>query len=340
MKILFVTNRYPTTSTPGDSPCIEQQARSLRRRGHDVDVLWIASQHTKLAYISSAIRLLWQVQVRGNYDIVHSHFGWTNAILGAMQWRVPHVITLRGSDVMVPRQLRVTRPLVRRAAASIIMSQEMVGVLGEPTHVIPYGIDMEIYKPQPREEARTMLGLPHDTPLVLWPYDPTRQRKRFDLATAAMNIVREQLPDVNIITIYDKTPHQVAMYMNACDALLMTSNWEGSPSAVREAMACNLGVVSADIGDVRDHLTDQPSCAVVPQEPAAFANALLPLLCSPHRPDLRDAAAQTSYAAIAMQVERVYTDVLGSGRWKRQHLLFGRLVWKQLFEEVRYMMQG
>lgn len=312
MNILFVTNRYPTPQTPGDSPCIAQQAQSLRARGHTVDVLWIASQISRTAYITTQLQI-WRKLLLGNfYDIVHSHFGWTNAIPAALQWRVPHVVTLRGSDVMIPKQLRVTRPIVRRAAGVITMSAEMRDVLDEPNvHVIPYGIDLNVYQPKPREEARRELGLPIGKPLILFPYAPTRTRKRYDLVEAAM----KQLPDdVDVVAIVDKSAEQVASYMSACDVLLLTADWEGSPSAVREALACNMPVVSADVGDVRDYLQHAPSCAIVPHEPTAIADALRPVLAQRPRPHTRPIAAQTGLNAIAERVEKVYEVALAHSR--------------------------
>ncbi len=304
MNILFVTNRYPTPDTPGDSPCIAQQAQSLRARGHTVDVLWIASQKSRLAYVTTQLKI-WQKLLLGNqYDIVHSHFGWTNAIPATLQWRVPHVITLRGSDVMIPKQLRVTRPLVRRASAVITMSAEMRDVLNEPdVHVIPYGIDLRVYQPQPRADARTVLGLPADKPLILFPYDPKRTRKRYDLVEAALAHLSDE---VEVVAIVDKSAEQVATYMSACDVLLLTADWEGSPSAIREALACNMAVVSADVGDVAVYLQHAPSCAIVPHEPVAIADALRPLLEKPRRPKSRHIAAMTGLDTTAQKVERVY----------------------------------
>ena len=53
----------------------------------------------------------------------------------------------------------------------------------------------------------------------------------------------------------------IPLYMNACDVLLLVSDAEGSPTVIKEAMACNLPVVSVPVGDVAGRpcrVHDQP----------------------------------------------------------------------------------
>ena len=51
--------------------------------------------------------------------------------------------------------------------------------------------------------------------------------------------------------------------MNAVDVTLLTSDWEGSPGAVRESLACQTPVVSVPVGDVPNVLSGLPGCAVM-----------------------------------------------------------------------------
>src|SRR5260370_33385977 len=50
--------------------------------------------------------------------------------------------------------------------------------------------------------------------------------------------------------------------MNACDAVVFTSQEEGSPNAVKEALACGLPVVSVAVADVPQRLQGIPGCEV------------------------------------------------------------------------------
>src|SRR2546425_11718445 len=64
-------------------------------------------------------------------------------------------------------------------------------------------------------------------------------------------------------------------YMNACDALVFTSREEGSPNAVKEALACDLPVVSVAVADVPLRLEGIPGCeACADDSPETIAAAL------------------------------------------------------------------
>src|SRR5256885_8077140 len=63
--------------------------------------------------------------------------------------------------------------------------------------------------------------------------------------------------------------------MNACDALVLTSMQEGSPNVVKEALACNLPVVSVPVGDVAQRLRGVEGCELCADDrPETIAAAL------------------------------------------------------------------
>ena len=265
MRILFVTSVYPTEMTPGESPCIEQQRRALQRVGHDVDLLFIRTQESKLNYFKEMPRVFWNSQVMGKYDVVHAHYGYCGVVARA-ELRCPVVVTYRGSDVLSRTQRPVSLLLARLVDSNIVMTEEMKQVLGRrDAHVIPYGVDLETFHPRPLFDARMELGLPQEVPLVLFPYDPRRKEKRFDLVEQACAMARSSLPSLRLVTIHDKPPNVVAAHMSACDAMVLASDREGAPGAVREAMACGLPIISVDVGDVAELIRHTEGCHIVEQ---------------------------------------------------------------------------
>jgi glycosyltransferase involved in cell wall biosynthesis len=58
------------------------------------------------------------------------------------------------------------------------------------------------------------------------------------------------------------------LYVSACDALLLTSEREASPTIVKEALASNVPVVSFDVGDVAECLWADDGCWADPKGPS------------------------------------------------------------------------
>jgi glycosyltransferase involved in cell wall biosynthesis len=304
MRILFVTNRYPTPQTPGDSPCIAQQRAAIEKLGHIVDVLFIHSQKSWFRYLTAVGKLFWSSR---RYDVIHAHYGSFCGLVAGAQMSTPVIVTFRGSDVFHKREYRLSRWAAWRAAQVVVMSREMKERLGrQDAHVIPYGIDLEQFQPRPQAAARRALGLPENVPLVLFPYDPARTVKRFDLVRAAIDLAVADFPQIDVVAIDSKPYASIPDYMNACDALVLTSDSEGAPVAVREAMACNLPIVSVDVGDVRDVMGDTAGCHLVTREPHDIAAKIGAVIRSRSRTNGRTAMAQMSIDCSAAQVVRIY----------------------------------
>src|SRR5438876_1090772 len=53
---------------------------------------------------------------------------------------------------------------------------------------------------------------------------------------------------------------EVPFWLNASDSLLLTSLHEGSPTIVKEALACNVSVVSVNVGDVSERIKGIAGC--------------------------------------------------------------------------------
>jgi glycosyltransferase involved in cell wall biosynthesis len=123
--------------------------------------------------------------------------------------------------------------------------------------VLPNGVNTELFRPVDRGEARKVLSLP-DSKIVLFAADPSRTEKNYKLASDAFNKLGRE--DTILLPVHDVPHHLMPFYMNASDVLLITSLYEGSVNTVKEALACNLKVVSTDVGDVRINITGLSGC--------------------------------------------------------------------------------
>ncbi len=324
MRILFITSQWPTPAHPAHSPFVKAEVESLRQIGLQVDVFHYQGGWSPVAYSRAAAQFHRQLRSR-EYDLVHIRFGQCG-IVALTQRRLPIVVRFGGSDLLgwraedghepfASKLLRaVSRMVARRATEVIIVSESMASHLPKRRyHVIPSGIDLEKFSPMNPGTAREQLDLPAHRKLVLFAANPERRVKRFDLAQAAMTHLDPAL-DAELVVTANVTHEQMPLYMNACDVLLLTSDHEGSPNVVKEALACNLPVVSVDVGDVRERLNGLPGCHIcVDRQPQTIAAALAASLALLTRPNLRDSVCHLESLRLAGEVAEVYAVALAGG---------------------------
>ena len=178
--------------------------------------------------------------------------------------------------------------------------------------VIPSGIDFDLFRTIPRHEARRQLRLPLDERLVLFVGNPAQARKRFPLAKAAVDILNKRLP-VRLVVGWGVPHTDIPVYMAACDALVFTSMQEGSPNVVKEALACDLPIVSVAVGDVEQRIGNVEGCELCRDEtPEAIASALERVLLKGKRVEGRKSVEHLSETSITQQVMAVYRSALAA----------------------------
>lgn len=273
MRVLVLTNDYPSERSPGSAPCIRNQVETLRTLGVDV-TLHVIDTSRKANYLDAAIRVATGQLRTPGYDLVHAHYGYCG-LVARLNIRAPLVVTFRGSDLLYPGQ----RPLGLLASAVadhvIVMTKEMRAAAGRrDAIVLPYGVDDELFRPADTLPARRALGLPVDRRIVLFPWSPDRWEKRYHVAQAAVARLARREPGAMLLPVWGRSQAEIASYMNACDAMILTSDHEGSPVAVREAIACGLPVVSVDVGDVRDLVGRIGGCFIGDDDPESLADGL------------------------------------------------------------------
>ena len=297
-----------------DARFYKQQTKALERR--DVRCTTTTPPGDHVGHKGSSrsptdyVRFLPQVvrESMDGYDLVHANFGLT-APMALAQVHLPVVLSLWGTDLMGEYGW-LSKACASQCDAVIVMSEEMARELGEPCYVIPHGIDMERFAPRPKEEARASLDWDADKRHVLFPYPPEQDVKDFPRAKRIVERAAERVDaDVELQVVYGVPHADVPRFMNAADALLLTSKREGSPNSVKEAMSCNLPVVSTDVGDVRNRLDGvSPSC--VGQDDDELAAGLIDVLEDPRPSDGRAAVRDISIDRMGERIRRVYETVL------------------------------
>jgi glycosyltransferase involved in cell wall biosynthesis len=99
-------------------------------------------------------------------------------------------------------------------------------------------------------------------------------------------------------------------HYNAADVMLQTSFCEASPTVVKEALACEIPVVSTDAGDTRELIEGVAHCALCPEDPVALAKRIVE--ARGHRAlggRSRLITRELDLAQVARRLVRVYNQV-------------------------------
>ena len=312
LRVLCFTNMYPT-ATDHSGSFVRESVEDVRALGVGVEVLAFDGRKKRRRYPQAAF-MLRRVLRNGRFDLVHAHYGLTGMVALA-QRRIPTVVTFHGSDTGNPRvkwQAWVSWVVARRTTP-VFVSRDGARRLGCPdAAVIPAGVDVDLFRPGPADDARRSLGWPARGRFVLLPGARTDPEKGAELFDAVVHELRRRVPDVTAVSLEGYSREQVVDVMNAVDVTLMTSVFEGSPVAPKESLACMTPVVSVAVGDMPSLLAGLPGCAIAPRSPAALADAVVTAFEFGGDRALRQRAEAFSGARMAERVVAVYRNVLAA----------------------------
>jgi glycosyltransferase involved in cell wall biosynthesis len=307
MRALIVTNMYPSPAHPALGSFVRDQVEALRRIPEIEVSLFAFDPGGAGAYVAAA-RALRKQRRDEDFDVVHAHFGLTAWPALAARGKA-HAVTLHGTDLAHPRSRKLTLAALKFVDLTAAVSQPLLDTLPDRakrrrTAVLPAGVDTRRFEPIPRAEARTKLGLDPDKPYLLFPADPGRPEKRYDRAI-------EVAGETELLTLGDVDPTDVPLYVNAANAVLITSEREGFGLAALEALACNVPVLATDVGIAPEALAVVEDTYCGPFDAAAWRSALAPYLGDPDpRVPGRASAARWSTDRMAERVVEAWRSLV------------------------------
>ena len=330
MRILAVTNMYPTPLVPVSGTFVEQQIKSLKQIGLDVDVVFVnRAQAGMRVYLTLGRKIRYRV-AKFHPDIVHIMYGGVMAdeVTRTIQDR-PTVVSFCGSDLLGETLSGSVRKLIseygvlasyraaRRATGIVVKSKNLKNAL--PTcvrhskvRIIPNGVDFERFKPLDRDQCRNGLGWDPNTFHILFPANSGDPVKRPKLAQAAVNSFQRMGIRAEIHYLRGVPNNEVPVWLNGSNVLLVTSQHEGSPNIVKEALACNLSIVSVDVGDVSERVGGIEGCYIALPDQNDLAAKLLLVHAGKGKVSGRDKMKEFSLESIAGQLVTLYSEVLQS----------------------------
>ena len=275
MKVLVVTNMYPTADRPYFGIFVKEQVDAIKKVHPDVDYDIYSidgggvngkSKWLSLINYLKSIADVDKILRTKHYDLVHIHYGFSGFyLLNPFHKRIPVLLTLHGGDIQPEQgkqfQVFATRKILRQASYAITLNERMDDIVQnyiKKTKIIPCSVDTSLFEPSHNNSQH------HNTkPLIVFPSDKNRYVKNYPLFEETLTLLKTQYGfDSSISEVKNMSRSEVRELYQKADLMLMTSISEGSPQVVKEAMACNLPVVSTPVGDVSILLNGVKGCAV------------------------------------------------------------------------------
>jgi len=307
---------YPHSTKPYMGVFVKEQVDSLRALGLEVDVLFVNGPASRPNYLRGVLSF-WHQLMRYRYDLIHAHNTYSG-VIARMQARCPVVLTFHGSEFYAGRlEYLFSKLIATQVDGIILVSSRLKQFLPrQKARVIPCGVDVHRFRPMPQQEARNHLGLPEGKKLVLFAAD-RRPVKRFDLVELALAALKRQMANVELVEVGKEPPDRMPLYMNACDTLVMASDHEGSPQVIKEAMACDLPIVSVPAGAVPELIGSTEGCYLCSQAPEDMAAKLKTALERGGRTNGSERVRHLALDNVARRILDVYYEVLGYVRQRQ-----------------------
>lgn len=314
-RVLFV---IPGENSGGSMIFARRQADSLRALGVEVDCFFLRSRTSPLILFEEWRRIC-RVLRASRPSVIHAHFGTVTALFAILASPLtPLIVTFRGTDLNPFRGGGVRAAAGRlfsqiaalKAARIVCVSRQLRGRLWwqrSRVTVLASGVDSVQFRPFDRSEARRILGWTAREPVVLFNAGYDARNKRLDLAEAAFRRAQRVLPELRLeILRGDTDPALLPVLMNASDCLLVTSDSEGSPTVVQEALACALPVVSVPVGDIEERLCGVEPSRIVARDADLLGAALAELTGTPRRSNGPSKIRDFSLPSIAAELKGLY----------------------------------
>lgn len=304
MKVLIVCSG---NSEFGISPFIKEQGESLEKIGVSIDYFLIKG-HGLFGYLKNLPRLNKQIK-KIKYDLIHAHYG-LSGMLSVLQRKIPVIITFHGSDINNSYIRKFSKIAMRLSSYNIFVHKSIKDKANATikSSIIPCGVNLDNFQVINKSKARIEMHLNSEQKYVLFAGSFDNWVKNSELAFKVI----KTLPEIEMIELKGYTRDQVCLLMNAVNLLLLTSFSEGSPQVIKEAMACNLPIVSTDVGDVKEIIGDTEGCYICSYDPTDVAEKIKMALLFGKRTNGRKRIIELGLDSdsIAKKIIDVYQEIL------------------------------
>lgn len=301
MRILLVTQMWPSAENPDLGSFLVPMRDELEATGHEVRVVAISRRGGGPGKYARLTGEAIVAAVRWRPDVIYAHFLHPTGTAGAMASlasRTPLVVMAHGQDVANLGQIRgaltATRGVVARAHAVIANSRwladrlcESIPAAAAKIEIADCGVDLEVFRPMPAADARVELDWDGEGPAflcvgslierknVLRLADAFERFGRGRLAFVGDGPLRNSLEGRRNVRVTGRIPHaEVPRWVAACDVLCQPSLLEPFGQAALEAMAMERSVIATKEGGPPEFVPPEAGVLVDPLSADDLAAAL------------------------------------------------------------------
>lgn len=289
------------------APFILEQVDALRQLGCEVDYFGVVGKGIK-GYLSVFSALRKKIK-SFKPDVIHSHYG-LSGLLANLQRSVPVVTTYHGSDINLPKVLRLSKIAMKLSVWNIFVSQRNINI-AQPKKkyiLLPCGVNLPNHVEEDINEIKERINWNPNKKYILFAGAFDNKVKNAKLAQESVSLIK----NVELIELKGYTREQVTALFYAVGAFLMTSFTEGSPQVIKEAMACGCPIVSVDVGDVAERIDGLDGCYIARRNPQDIASNLQQALSLKTRTKGRERIIELGLTndLVAKKLVEIYEDVL------------------------------
>lgn len=201
-------------------------------------------------------------------DIIHSQFGSTCGFLGVF-FKTKKIITLRGSDILTLNFFQEPRGFLRKILTLsylkyydeiIVVSNEIKNILikwdsriSKKITVLPSAVDKKKFYKISKTKAKNILNLDLKKNYIFFPiFNHDYKNKNYEFIKKLNLKLKKEKKNIQVIFANNKiNHHEMIYYYNASSCVILASNHEGWPNVLKEAIFCDVPIVSSNVSDLK-----------------------------------------------------------------------------------------
>jgi glycosyltransferase involved in cell wall biosynthesis len=296
MKILFVTNLYPTVNNPDYGVFTKDQIDNVCKTGIQSDIIFINARENGIFEYIKAIKKI--NKSYKDYDIIHCFHGLSLLIVYLSTKRIKILASflsdlkyesLKNNKIINSIIIKFYLFVINKKRVYTIFKHKIPNYLNknviERSFYLPNGVDLNDFYPINKEIACNKLNLDFNKTYLLFvsSKDKFRKEKRYDVFKQVIDYLKLNCQKYDIEElVLSNVPRELCIYyFNASSVHILTSDYEGSPNSIKESLSCNIPIVSTNVGNVERIIEGSKNCFITNQNPVDIAKKVMEIFEMP-----------------------------------------------------------